>query len=149
MGKRWLPRLLIVVAVISAVIAGFCRHYRVYSYEGWEVYQFMEAECHPAWRDYHFGHISAGDSVEDVIARTQPIIVERKGNQVFLKYQQRGGLGTSLCAVAYDGRMVFAFATSCAWTRVFFDELTDEQNLEMLGRPKDDPLRYGRGIVVR
>lgn len=37
-------------------------------------------------------------------------------------------------AAAYDGQMVYATARSCCWVRVFFDELTDAQSLELDNR---------------
>jgi hypothetical protein len=71
---------------------------------------------------------------------------------VGLRYHE---YGEGLCfggmtATAYDGRMVCAYAYSCTWVRLFFDELSDEQYLELLGGPADQPRRrWGIGVVVR
>jgi hypothetical protein len=124
-----------------------CRHYHVYSFNGWHVYQAMQKECHPVWEDYNFGRVRAGDDVEQTIARTKPAIIERKGRWVELKYQSAGFTGVS--AAAYDGKIVFAGAWSCTWTRVFFDELTDEQSMEYLGHTRSDPRRFGIVPVFR
>jgi hypothetical protein len=111
----------------------------------------MATECPPAWRDFHYGRVWAGDPVEEVIGRTQPVAVTRKGRWVMLSYQEDGG---GLCfggmtAAAYDGRMVCAYAYSCTWLRLFFDELSDEQYQELLGRPSDRTHRWGIAVVVR
>jgi hypothetical protein len=46
--------------------------------------------------------------------------------------------------------MVCAYAYSCTWVRVFFDELSDEQYRELLGRAPDEAgRRWGIGTVVR
>jgi len=138
------------VMTMIAVGAGLlgCRHYHVYSWNGWQVYQAMKKECHPVWEDYNFGRVRAGDDVEQVIARTNPVIVERKGRWVELRYQAAGHY-TAVAAAAYDGKMVFAGVWSCAWTRVFFDELTDEQSLDYLGHTRRDPRRFGIAPVFR
>gem|GEM_PF-4746319 len=39
-----------------------------------------------------------------------------------------------MAAVAYDGRLVLAYAGSCCWVRVFFDVMTDAQSVDYLGR---------------
>src|SRR5262245_23698415 len=145
---RWKPWLFwpVLFAVVAAVaLVGVCRYFRVYSWGGWKAYQAMEHERHPAWRDYHFSRVAAGDAVEDVIARTNPVRVTRDDRWVFLDYDERqpGLAFGGMTAAAYDGRMVFAYAWSCTWTRLFFDELSEEQSLQIFGRAKDDPHRLG------
>jgi hypothetical protein len=109
----------------------------------------MEQECHPAWRDFHFGRVRAGDPVEEVIARTEPVQVERIGRWVVLRYN-RGGLSfTGLTAVAYDGQMVGAYAWSCTWVRQFFDIMSPEQRTEFFRDYYDQPARVGDAIVVQ
>lgn len=108
----------------------------------------MAKECHPAWKDYNFDRIRAGDDVEAVIARTNPVKIERKGRWVILDYQESGNF-TYVSAAAYDGRMVIAYAGSCTWVRLFFDELTEEQSLELLKSSKRDPRRFGIVPVYR
>jgi hypothetical protein len=150
--KRWWFWLSAVALAVLAVVA-LCGSYRVWSLDGWRVYQAMASDCHPAWRDFHFGRVRAGDPVDAVIAQTQPTTVERNGRWVLLSYRQ-GDAGAGICwtgmtAAAYDGRMVCAFGHSCTWIRVFFDTMSDEQSQEFLGRPHDDPRRWGIGAVVR
>jgi hypothetical protein len=145
--KRWWfwPAVLIVLAVNTLLI--LCAHFRVWTPTEYRVYQAMKHECHPAWRDYHFGRVRAGDPVDDVIARTQPIKVEQKGRWTTLSYSDRGFTG--MAGVAYDGRMVLALAMSCTWTRLFFDDLTEAQSWEICGTSRDDPRRWGIAPVVR
>jgi len=135
---------------VGATVFGCClaialvaRHYHVYSWHGWMVYQAMEHECHPVWREYNFGRIQAGDDVEEVIARTSPKSVDRKGHRVELYY------GKGVAAVAYDGKLVLAYAGSCCWVRVFFDEMSDDQSVDYLGRRLNDPERFGIVPVYR
>jgi len=135
-----------VLCVVAVVIAS--RHFHIYSMHGLQVYGAMSRECHPVWEDYNFGRVRAGDSVDDVIARTNPITMERKGRWVVLGYQSVGNF-TGITAAAYDGKMVFACAWSCCWTRLFFDKLTEEQSLEFLGTSKLDPRWLGIVPVYR
>jgi hypothetical protein len=138
------------VAGMLAATAGLlaCRHYHVYSFRGWQVHQAMKKECHPVWEDYNFDRVRVGDDVEHIIALTKPATVERKGRWVELKYQSARNF-TGVSAAAYDGKMVFACAWSCAWVRVFFDDLTDQQSMELLGHPRSDPRRFGIVPVFR
>lgn len=139
------------VVIGCLAVVTLCWSYRLWSFDGFRVYQAMANECHPAWRDFHYGRVRAGDPVEEVIARTQPMAVEQKGRWMVLTYDDSGeGLRfTGLTAIAYDGRMVCAYAWSCTWVRLFFDELSDEQSREFLGSPRDDPRRVGIVVVVR
>jgi hypothetical protein len=151
MRAAYLHRVLIGLGAITAVacisLLAFARTHRVYSPFGWTVYRAMSRECHPAWQDYHFGRVKAGDPVEEVIARTRPDSLKRKGRYVEL-YYGKGGF-TGMWAAACDGRMVTASAGSCGWTRLFFDELTEEQCLVLYGTSKSDPDRWGIAPVVR
>jgi|SRR4051794_9388770 len=127
--RRWLIRLAVVAALVGNGLVAFCWWHNVWSQDAWVAYQGMDHERHPDWRAYHFGRVKAGDPVDEVLARTRPDEVEHRGRWTFLKYR---GMG----AAAYDGRMVYAGAVSCCWERVFFDELTDAQCRELLGRPR-------------
>ena len=149
--RRWLIRLAVVAVLAGNALVAFCWWHNVWSWDAWTVYRAMDHECHPAWREYHFGRVRAGDPVDEIIARTEPIAVEQKGRWTFLKYQRPGGF-TGMGAVAYDGRMVAAVAASCCWVRVFFDEMTDAQCLERYGQPRaavDDQFRRLKVVVVR
>lgn len=144
--KRWWfwAALTPVILVLGAV--AWCYHYRVYSWDGWEVYQAMSSECHPAWEEFNFRRVNAGDSVEDVIAATNPVKVTRADRWVVLSYQGSGHF-TGMMAAAYDGKMVFAYARSCCWAKVFFDEMSDEQSIEFFGYPKGHFRRLGAGEI--
>lgn len=135
--NRWIICISAATAlVVFCVVAFLCRHYRIYSRDHWLVYQAMEKECHPAWRDYTFRRINAGDDVEEVIRSTKPMTVIRHGRRVELHYDPPGFTGMS--AYAYGGKMVIAVAGSCTWMKVFFDETSDEQCLEFFGKSKTD-----------
>jgi hypothetical protein len=85
----------------------------------------MSRECHPVWKDLHWGRIQPGQDVEEVIAATKPARVERYGEFVRLNYQE-GLYFTGVTITAKNGRLASAVAWSCTWNRVFFDELTRE-----------------------
>jgi hypothetical protein len=127
--RRWLIRATVLVALAGNGLVVFCWWHNVWSRDAWTVYRAMDHERHPDWREYHFGRIRAGDPVDQVLARTQPDKVVHRSRWTFLQYR---GMG----AAAYDGRMVYAVALSCCWTRIFFDDLTDAQCHELLGRSR-------------
>jgi hypothetical protein len=85
----------------------------------------MSRECHPVWQDLHWGRIHSGQNVEEVIASTKPVRVERYGAFVRLNYQN-GLCFAGVTITAKNGRLASAAAGSCTWDRVFFDELTQE-----------------------
>ena len=151
--KFWRFRLAALVIVSGLGVVVVCWIYNVWSLEGWRVYHEMDQNCHPAWQDYQFRRVRAGDPVDEVIARTQPSAVERKGRWVILSYRKesdaKGLCWTGMWAAAYDDRMVCASAASCTWTRLFFDDLSEEQCQELIGRSRDDPHWWGIGSVVR
>src|SRR5439155_511175 len=68
-SKRWWTWVGGVVLGAGVALLALGGWYRVWSLDGWRVYQAMASECHPAWRDFHFGRVRAGDPVEEVIAR--------------------------------------------------------------------------------
>src|SRR4051812_33201664 len=147
--KRWWFWLAACAVVSGLVLLAFCWTHRVWSVNEWRVYQAMDRECHPVWREFHYGRIQAGNSVEEVIARTEPARVERTGHWVVLKYHDNGLCFTGLTAVAYDGQMVGAYAWSCTWVRQFFDSMLEEQRTEFFGRHYDQPARMGNAIIVQ
>jgi hypothetical protein len=147
-NRTWLW--LTVPFVIAGIwLLGFCQSHRVWSLNEWQVYQAMEQECHPVWRDFHYGHIQAGDSVEEIIVRTQPLQIERTGPWVILKYHPEGMCFTGLTAAAYDGRMVGAYAWRCTWIRQFFDIMSPEQRAEFFEKYYDQLAWMKNRIVVR
>jgi hypothetical protein len=123
-GRRLLGAATFVLIAAGVVLAG---RYRILSWHDWKVYQAMQRECHPVWAEFHFGRIHAGQDVEEVIARTRPVTVERFGEFVLLEYQDRsGGIPmTGVTATALRGRMTTAATWSCTWHRVFFDTFTE------------------------
>jgi hypothetical protein len=131
------------------VLMAHCWSHRVWSVNQWRIYQAMERECHPAWRSFHYGRVGANDPVEEVIARTEPVRVERSGRWVVLKYQAGPLCFTGLTAVAYDGRMVGAYAWSCTWVWQFFDIMSEEQRAEFFRGHYDQPARVGNAVIVR
>ena len=147
--KRWWFWLAAVPIVGGLVLLAFCSTYRVWTVDEWRVYQAMDRECHPVWKDFHYGRIRSGDPVEDVIAHNELVRVERAGRWVVLKYHGDGLCFTGITAVAYNGQMVGAYAWSCTWTRQFFDIMSEEQRNEFFGGYYDQLARVGNAILVR
>jgi hypothetical protein len=147
--KRWWFWLAATSVVLELGLLAFCWTHRVWSVNEWQVYRAMDQECHPVWRDFHYGRIRAGDPVEEVIAQNEPVRVERAGRWVVLKYHGGGLCFTGITAVAYDGRMVGAYAWSCTWTRQFFDIMSEDQQQEFFSGHYDQPARMGNAILVR
>jgi hypothetical protein len=86
-----------------------------------QIYEMMSRECHPVWRDLDADRIRPGEAVDDVIARTHPVQVERFEDVAFLHYHPGGLSFTQLTIVAKGGRVVRAGAASCTWGWTFFD----------------------------
>ena len=124
-SKRWFKLPAVLLVALLAVTLGCASYFRVWSWRDLRAYQGMSQECHPVWRELHWGRIHTGQDVERVIADTQPARVERYGEFVRLNYQQ--GLSfTGVTITAKNGRLATAAAGSCTWDRVFFNELTED-----------------------
>jgi len=123
--KRWfvLSAALVLLPLLALVACAW--QFRIWSWRDLQVYRMMSRECHPVWRDLHWGRIRSGQDVEEVIAATNPVRVERYGEFVRLNYQE-GLCFTGVTITAKDGRLASAAAWSCTWDRVFFNELTEE-----------------------
>lgn len=85
----------------------------------------MRRECHPVWEDLHWGRVHSGQDVDEVIAATKPVRVERYGEFVRLSYHEAISY-TGVTIIAKNGRLAIATSWSCTWHRVFFDESTPE-----------------------
>jgi len=147
--KHWWFWLVTPLVIGGLLLVTLCWTLRVWSVNEWRVYHAMDRECHPAWRDFHYGRVQAGTPVEEVIGLTEPVHVERAGRWVVLKYHDGGLCYTGLTAAAYDGHMVGAYAWSCTWVRQFFDIMSGEQRAEFFAKYYDQPARVGNAIIVR
>jgi hypothetical protein len=152
--KRWWFWLAAVVVVAGNALVGLCWWHNVWSWDAWQAYQDLDRECHPAWRDYHYGRVKAGDPVDDVIIRTSPPAVRYKGRWTILVYNTptSSWCFTGICffTAAHDGKMVFAVAISRGWTRPFLDEMNEAQCQEFFGRSRKDPNPMGlKGPVIK
>jgi hypothetical protein len=131
--RRWSWLDAILVGLIVSLL-GFGWWHNVWSRDEWFVYQCMSDECHPVWQELQFGRIAAGNDVDEVIARTNPSIVERDGNTVRLTYYLNFASHsdtvhlTGILIEARRGKLVAAYAWSCNWARQFFDEVGMEDN---------------------
>lgn len=127
LSKRWftVPAGLVLIVLVALAVCAF--EFRIYSWRDLQIYRMMSHECHPVWRDLHWGRIHSGHDVEEVIAATKPVRVERYGEFVKLSYQE-GLCFTGVTIGAKNGRVASAAAWSCTWNRVFFNELTDEDD---------------------
>jgi hypothetical protein len=149
--RGWWFWMAIGVAASCLGVLAFCSYLRVWSLNELRVYRAMAQECHPVWQELHFERIQAGDSVDDVIARTHPIRVKRDGEWVILNYQESsGGLcSTGVTVVAFEGQLVGAYAWSCTWVRQFFDTMSEDQRTTFLRGYCDQPARIGGAIIIR
>ena len=123
--RRWFQVSAGLVAVLLIALLSCAWYFQVWSWHDFKVYQAMSRECHPVWRDLQWGRVHAGQNVEDVIAATKPVRVERYGEFVRLDYQE-GLCFTGVAITAKNDRLASAAAWSCTWNRTFFDELTEQ-----------------------
>lgn len=126
-SKRLLFWLLLPVALAIVALIGFCLCLRIGSLHEWHIYQAMNFECHPVWKDIYFGRIQSGDDISEIIAIAPPSIIEgdlNSGTFRYYKNYQPGDLHfTSVSIEVRKGKVVSAYAGSCIWTRQFFDEI--------------------------
>ena len=124
-SSRVAQLLMLVVVVTLAAPLGFCVWFRVGSANEWNIYQAMDAECHPIWKDLYYGRVQAGDDVDSVIVIAPPSVRRGKGRSGTLLYYQNYKSGdlqfTSVTLKFRDGKLVDAYAGSCTWVRQFFD----------------------------
>src|SRR5439155_9960267 len=66
--NRWtkLSAALVGLLVIAMLAAAW--HYRIWNWHDLQVYRMMGRECHPVWKDLHWGRLHPGQDVEEVIA---------------------------------------------------------------------------------
>jgi hypothetical protein len=92
LAKRWLQVSTGLVLVLLIAVLSCAWYFRVWSWRDLQVYQMMSRECHPVWQELHWGRLHAGQDVEEVIAATKPVRVERHGEFVQLDYQGGDGM---------------------------------------------------------
>jgi hypothetical protein len=126
LSNRWFKFLAGLILLPTAALLSCAWYYKVWSWYDLQVYRMMSHECHPVWKDLHRGRVHAGQDVEDTIADTKPVRVERYGEFVRLSYQEALSF-SGVAITAKDGRLVHAIAWSCTWHREYFDELTEDQ----------------------
>lgn len=107
---------------VAMVIA--CNYFRIRSTRDLAAYVGMSHECHPVWKELAFHRVRLGQPVEDVIAHTKPISIDRHGRFIELGYQE-GFSFTGLQIIAMDGKLVRACAGSCTWDYTFFDAMNE------------------------
>ncbi|MEM7234552.1 MAG: hypothetical protein AAF517_20405 [Planctomycetota bacterium] len=106
--------------LIVLLLLSTASYLRVWSYEDLVVLSGMSSECHPVWKDLHWGRVQAGQSSADLIAHHEPIRIERSRELEWLIYANPGDF-TSVVVLAKRQALIAASATSCEWRRVFFD----------------------------
>lgn len=107
-------------------------HLRIWSWHDWETYRNMSRECHPVWRELHFGRIRPEQDIGDVITSTKPLRIDRYSEFVVLSYH-KGLSFTQVTIVAKNQKVVQATAFSCTWTRTFFDIMSPQDLEKFLG----------------
>jgi hypothetical protein len=125
LSERWFRLSAGLIFSLLVVVLACAWYFRIWSWHDLVVYTMMSRECPPVWQDLQWGRVHAGQDVEEVIATTKPVRVERYGEFIRLDYQD--GLSfTGITVMAKNGRPASACAWSCTWDRVFFDRLTQE-----------------------
>lgn len=146
-SKRSLFWLSLSVAIAVAALLSFCLTYRIGSLQEWDIYQAMDAECHPIWKKLYFGHIRAGDDVSTITSIAPPSILEgdmTSGSLLYYKNYQHGDLHfTSVLIEVRNGKVACAYAGSCTWSRQFFDQIGLEANYSPTGFRK----LWNRGAI--
>jgi hypothetical protein len=123
------------LALVGAyVVAAW--HFRVWTWKDLKTYQAMSRECHPVWRDLHYGRVHPGQDMEQVIAKTAPVRVLRLGRFTMLSYQE-GLCFTGVTIHARDGKVAAASAWSCTWRRTFFEEFSAEDEKDYSAAVKE------------
>ena len=128
--QGWFRRAVCVAMPVVGILLLAAWHSGIWSLRDWEIYQAMNRECPPVWRDLHDGRVYLGQPVEEVIAQTAPTRVEHFENFVLLEYQEnRPGTicFTNVAIVAKDGRLIDAQAGGCTWQRTVFAGWTEEE----------------------
>jgi hypothetical protein len=125
LSKGWLRVSVALALFLLVALLATGWYFRIWSWRDLQVYEMMNQECHPVWKDLYWGRVYAGQNVEEVIAATDPVRIERYGEFVRLSYQ-KGRCFTGVTITAKNGRLANGCAWSCTWVRSFFDELTPE-----------------------
>src|ERR1700733_9063061 len=120
--SRWLRAFAGLAIFLFLGLLATAWYFRIWSWHDLQVYQMMDQECHPVWKDLHWGRVYSGQDVEEVIVATKPVRVERYGEFVQLSYQD-GLCFTGITIMARRGRLACARAAGCTWDRMFLDEL--------------------------
>jgi hypothetical protein len=130
LSKRWfrVALLLLALTLTSTLICAW--DFRIWSWRDLQVYRAMSHECHPVWKELHWGRVYVGQDVEEVIARTNPRRVTRCAEWVLLDYYNgpEGLHFTVLWIIGRHGKLVSAVAASCTWDRTFFNEITTDES---------------------
>ncbi len=151
--KRWFRLSAGLLGFLLFALLASAWYYRIWSWRDLQIYREMSRECHPVWKDLYWGRIQAGQDVEEVIAATDPVRVERYGEYVRLHYQPALSFG-GVTITAKRGRLASAWAGSCTWDRTFFNELTPEDDdryreaYEAHWRPIREKRRAGLGAAA-
>jgi hypothetical protein len=126
LARRWVKAGAGILLLALFALLATTWHFRVWSWGDFQIYQSMSRECHPVWKDLHWGRIYPGQDIEEVIASTKPVRVGRYGQFVCLDYQEGGLCFTGVTIMGKNGRAASASAWSCTWNRSFFAELTQD-----------------------
>jgi hypothetical protein len=112
--------------MLALTLGAMAWYFRIYSVRDVRAYYHMRRECHPVWKDLALRSIKAGDDVDVLIANTSPARVIHHDEYTTVAYHGGGLCFTQVSALAKDGRLVSAVATSCTWDHTFFEEMTPE-----------------------
>jgi hypothetical protein len=129
LASRWLKLSVGLFCCLLISVLSTAWYFRIWSWRDFEIYEMMSRECHPVWKDLHWGRVYSGQDVDEAIAATKPLRVQRYGEWAVLEYQDGGPNGlcmTGITITAKKGHLACAWAWSCTWDRKFFEVLTPE-----------------------
>jgi hypothetical protein len=133
LSKRWFQALTASLAILCLAVLFLCWRYRIWSYADYRVYK--EVARYPIGDDLWFGHIKAGDYMDEFTKAHPPHRIGRYGRFTEMIYYVGGPppsdciVFESMSVIAVDGRLVHAVAGGCTWYRAFF-EMSREQVTE-------------------
>jgi hypothetical protein len=129
---KWLRVLVSLAALAGILVAACCWYLGIRSPADVVAYVGMYNECHPVWKEFALKRVYAGQSVEEVIDRTAPPIVQQHGIYTTLEYQTGPLSFTGIRLIAKNNQLVTAEAWSCSWRHTFFQDLSQEDELDWL-----------------
>jgi hypothetical protein len=126
---RLMQRTAYAIVVVAVSFFSFCWFVKIESITHPRTFIGIARSCHPVWKDLACGRIYEGQPVDEVIAKTKPAHVDRRGVFVSLDYHEPWSL-TVMRVIAKNGKLVSAHAGSCTWDHTFFDSMSEQDGVD-------------------